>query len=104
MRKDQFERITKWQLETFPNATAQSKLIHLQEEVKELFEAIDLQMSDDMVRLEFADCFTLLFGAAKAYGLSYSDCVDCIELKSEINLNRKWGTPDENGVVKHIKE
>lgn len=53
--------------------------------------------------MEFADCFTLLFGAASSYGMSYNDILNCIEDKMIINKKRKWGKPDENGVVNHIK-
>lgn len=54
-------------------------------------------------RLEFADCFFLLFGAAAADGMSYDDVCAAIQEKFEINLKRQWGKPDANGVVKHIK-
>ncbi len=54
--------------------------------------------------MEFADCFILLFGSAASDGMTYDDIVDAINKKMEINLNRKWGKPDENGIVNHIKE
>jgi NTP pyrophosphatase (non-canonical NTP hydrolase) len=103
MTEQQFLEVTQWQRETFPNATSLSKLHHLNEEIKELFDAISLAHGYDATRLEFADCFLLLFGAAKAYGMSYDDIVKCIDDKMEICRKRKWGKPDENGVVKHIK-
>ena len=53
--------------------------------------------------MEFADCFILLFGAAAADGMSYTDICSCIEEKMKINYKREWGEPDENGVVNHIK-
>ena len=55
-------------------------------------------------RLEFADCFLLLFGAASSDGMSYEDCIACIDEKFEIVKKRKLGKPDANGVVNHIKE
>lgn len=101
MSEDQFLEITKWQKETFGKATPLSKLAHLQEEVIETIEAI--KTKDNKTNLEFADCFLLLFGAANAYGMSYDDICDAIEEKMKINKARKWGKPNENGVVNHIK-
>ena len=101
MTKEQFEKITKWQKETFPNATAMSKLHHLKEEIEEL--QSDLENKRFYRNLEFADCFLLLFGCAAADGFTYEAICDSIEQKMELNFKRKWGTPDENGVVKHLK-
>lgn len=110
MNRQQFFSVTEWQKETFPNATTLSKLHHLQQEVKELMEAVsneDHTIDHEAIRktkMEFADCFTLLFGAACAYGMSYDDICKAIFDKMEINKKRKWGKPDANGVVNHVKE
>lgn len=101
MREDQFKKIIQWQSETFGEATAMSRISHLAEELEEL--VADLKENKPSKRLEFADCFFLLFGAAASDGMNYEDICNAIEEKFEINKNRKWGTPDENGVVKHIK-
>ncbi len=114
MTQTQFEEITKWQKETFSKATPVSKLIHLagdksEGEVRELINAIndeDHLIDHEKMRatkMEFADCFFLLFGAASAYGMSYQNIVDAIDDKFQINKARKWGKPDANGVVNHIK-
>ncbi len=102
MRKEQFLEIVDWQRETFPVATALSKIHHLDQEVQEL--RIDLINNEKDRRLEFADCFLLLFGAASADGMTYEDIVSCIAEKFEICKQRKWGKPDENGIVNHIKD
>lgn len=102
MTKQQFEEITAWQKETFGQATAFSKIAHLDEGVRELKFALAINFEEK--RLEFADCFFLLFGAAAADGMSYDDIVNAIQEKFEINKARKWGNPDENGVVKHVKD
>ena len=102
MTKEQFIAITQWQKETFGQATPLSKLAHLAEEVTELRLAIDFDKSDK--KLEFADCFFLLFGAAAADGMSYEDVCAAIDEKFEINKKRKWGKPDANGVVNHIED
>ncbi len=102
MTKNQFNDIVKWQKETFGNATPLSKVAHLAEEVIELVD--DLNNNNPERHLEFADCFLLLFGAAASDGMSYEDICNAIDAKMAINKTRKWGKPDQNGVVKHIKE
>lgn len=108
MMVNQFIEICEWQKETFPDATTSSKLAHLAEELKEVNETyrawMDGTATEDDVRHEFADCFLLLFGAANAAGMSYMDICVAIAEKMEINRSRKWGTPDANGVVNHIKD
>src|SRR5580765_7878503 len=99
MTKSQFETVTQWQKQTFPVATSLSKIFHLEIEVQELKEA--LINNDHNRRLEFADCFLLLFGAAKADGFTYEDIISCIDEKMEVNKKRTWGNPNKNGVVNH---
>lgn len=102
MTEEQFIEITKWQKETFGEATSLSKLLHLEEEIKEVI--LDLHTGNKERNLEFADCFILLFGAAASDGMDYSDICNAVETKMAINRKRKWGKPDENGVVNHIKD
>ena len=101
MNERQFKEITRWQNETFGHATAISKIAHLQEEISELSGAIGLELHDR--RLEFADCFILLFGAASSDGMTYQQILEAIEEKMLINYRRKWGHVEENGVVHHLK-
>jgi hypothetical protein len=98
----QFEEITEWQSRTFGHATSLSKIAHLAEELSEL--VLDLHADNPDRRLEFADCFILLFGAAACDGMSYNDILSAIDEKMLINYKRKWGVPREDGVVNHIKE
>lgn len=97
-----YNEITAWQTKTFGQSTSLSKIAHLSEEIREL--ASDIANNNPDKRLEFADCFFLLFGAAASEGMSYEDIISAIEEKFEINKARKWGKPNENGVVNHIKE
>lgn len=101
MIKTQFESISKWQKETFGEATALSKVEHLHQEVIELHD--DLVAESEGIKMEFADCFILLFGAAASHGMSYEDICNCIDEKMKINKLRKWGKPDDNGVINHLK-
>lgn len=102
MTKEQFNRITAWQDITFGKATAMSKIAHLAEELQELVEAVSKQDPDR--RLEFADCFILLFGAAASDGMSYEQICEAIYDKMKINYKRNWGTPNKLGVINHIRE
>lgn len=101
MTKKQFTEIVQWQNETFPDATALSKVAHLKEEIEEL--SIDVKIDSVNKELEFADCLMLLFGAAASSGMSYEIICHAIDAKMEINRIRKWDKPDANGVVHHIK-
>jgi hypothetical protein len=100
MTEKQFNEISAWQKETFGQATPLSKIAHLSEELSEL--SYDLINNKPERRLEFADCFLLLFGCAAADGMTYKDICKAIQDKFEINKARKWGKPDKNGVVKHV--
>ena len=105
MTEEQFIEITNWQKETFGQATSMSKLAHLEKEIYELEEELKfIKQNKDNVESEFADCFILLFGAAASNGMNYEDICNCIESKMKINKQRKWGKPDENGVVNHVKQ
>ncbi|MEI6507266.1 MAG: dATP/dGTP pyrophosphohydrolase domain-containing protein [Bacteroidota bacterium] len=101
MTEQQFNEISAWQNQTFGQATPLSKIAHLSEELDELVSDIKTNAPDR--RLEFADCFFLLFGSAAADGMTYEDICNAIQEKFEINKARNWGKPDKNGVVKHIK-
>lgn len=100
MTRQQFKKITTWQRETFPEGTAHSCILHLASEIKELFGAV----TPEQLYEEFADCFLLLFGAADRAGMSYDDICKAINDKMKINRERKWGKPNGDGYVEHIKE
>ena len=102
MTKELFQAISEWQKLTFGQATAESKINHLREEINELQFDIHVKAPEQNIRMEFADCFFLLFGAAAAHGLTYEDICQAIADKFEINKKRIWGKPDKLGVVKHI--
>jgi len=100
MTKQQFNEITEWQKATFSKSTPLSKIAHLTDELAEL--SYDLVNKKAEQRLEFADCFFLLFGCAADAGMTYEDICSAIQEKFEINKKRKWGEPKENGVVNHL--
>jgi phosphoribosyl-ATP pyrophosphohydrolase len=88
--------IGSWSAVTFPNSDRGTILRHLREEVEELFAA-----QDDELPHEIADCIMLLLHLAHKNGISARDA---IREKFEICKLRKWGPPDEHGVVRHVKE
>lgn len=105
------DEIIEWQVKTFPTSDAVSKLHHLSREVPELIEAILEEDSDgptdEQVKnteMEYADNFLLLFGSAAIYGLDAKGIERVVREKLEINKKRKWGQPDAQGVVSHVKE
>lgn len=81
----------------FGKSNPVSKLHHLREEVDELIEDVNDTH-------EWADCVILLIDAAKKAGHDMDDLYSFVQEKMKINKNRKWGAPDENGVVRHVKE
>ncbi len=54
--------------------------------------------------IEYADCLLLLLDAISCEKLSVKVIVRAAYEKLEINKTRKWGTPDANGIIEHIKE
>jgi hypothetical protein len=106
--------VSDWQEKTFPNATSRSAYCHLIEEIVELGITLGLSFpeiagvvmkSKDAkagdVGKELADCQMLIFCVSSTEGKNlYEQTVE----KFEVCKTRIWGEPDENGVVKHIKE
>jgi hypothetical protein len=72
-------------------------LHHLAKEIQELIAKPDDSM-------EYADCLILLLDAYRMSGGNADSLVETCYEKMEINRKRKWGTPDENGVVEHIRD
>lgn len=90
--------IAKWSDATFGTGRPASRpLHHLAKEVQEVIAA-----PDDKV--EYADCLILLLDAYRMAGGSADELIDTAFKKLEINKWRGWGTPDENGVVEHIRD
>lgn len=109
MTKEMFEDITAWQREKFTKATPMSAANHLVEEVKELLTELNdgqtgyfSNEQKEKIKLEYADCFLLLFGSASLFGMTYDDICCAIAAKMEINKSRKWGEVNEQGYVKHV--
>lgn len=104
--KDLFNNVIAWQAATFGTGRpALPPVKHLQQEVRELADALESTPDDrPAILAEFADCFLLLFNACHNFGLSYDDVQVIVQRKLDINKTRKWATPDADGVINHIKE
>jgi len=79
---------------------------HLQKESKELTEAIENYFKTgryDNVMEELADVFILLLDVSCHIGSNVDALVTSAYNKLEINKSRKWGLPDKEGIVEHIK-
>lgn len=99
--------IRKWSDDAFGKENESLRIFyHLQKEVEELISAIKKSKGKTIstVLFEYADCLMLLLNAASAHGYTSNDLLLALRDKLELNKNRKWGKPDENGVVEHIRE
>lgn len=86
------EEVGSWANKTFGKSTPETVLKHLKREVAEL----ETSGEPD----EVADCVLLLLHYAHKRGISiFEECVK----KHEVNKQRKWGKPDADGVVEHVK-
>lgn len=94
------KRIDNWQRKTFPSSNELSKIKHLKKEIDELEEAIKEGHSKKEIAHEIADCVLLLFGIA---GLQGINLLKAVRNKLKINMKRKWGKPDKDGVYFHEK-
>ena len=99
------EQIAKWHEDTFPNATMESQLLKLEEEIGEYFSS-----EDDME--EYADVYIVVKVLQLRYKsligdimsellLNDDDVIRCINNKMDINTQRKWEFVD--GVYRHVE-
>lgn len=95
--------IREWSDATFGEGQRTIPILHhLIKEVPEAIQACDRDAETAIY--EFADCMMLLLDAANHHGISAEDLLISVRAKLEINKHRKWGKPDKNGVIEHIKE
>ncbi len=100
--KDRFQElqdvITQWADETFgKDRKPVSILHHLKKEIEELLERPDSLE-------EYADVGILWLNAADKAGYKVEILFAAMAMKMVENATRKWGTPDQNGVVEHLRE
>lgn len=92
--------ICAWQKQTFGHLrpdSLRSTLKHMRKEIDELLEdPCDLE--------EYADLLILLFGCLGDINRSFSDLLRAVMFKMEKNKKRKWGKPDKDGIIEHVRE
>jgi hypothetical protein len=90
--------IANWSDTTFgTDRSADIPLCHLAKEIEEL-------IASPNDSFEYADCLILLLDAYRMTGGTADELIETCYQKLEINRKRKWGVPDKNGVVEHIRE
>jgi len=104
-------QIKKWSDDSFgSHRTGKPIAHHLKKEIDEVIEAIENYHQDPTdktktrVLFEIADCMMLLLDVASHENITFNLLMDAVAEKLEINKKRKWGEPDDNGVVEHIPE
>ncbi len=89
-----FLKFVNWADYKFPQRTNHSILTHMRRELDEL----EKNPNDPE---EWADVALLLFHGLHERGFDMYDLETAMEFKFIKNKHRKWGTPDEHGVVEH---
>ena len=106
--QDLMNDISNWSDKVFGEYQRNPGIVyHLKKEVDELIEIFEngvvTQDEIDKLKMEFADCMMLLVDSASHSFFTANDLFSAIREKLEINKKRKWGKPDENGVIEHIE-
>jgi NTP pyrophosphatase (non-canonical NTP hydrolase) len=98
------DEIREWSDATFGERQRTIPILHhLIKEVPEAIEACKNPKNDNGV-YELADCFMLLLDACNHYDVDAAMLITYTYNKLSVNRKRKWGMPDENGVIEHIQE
>lgn len=106
-----------WADKTFGEGKPIPTAKHLIKEAKELVEALEnfercqsleeewnYASTNMKICDEFADCFLLILDCARRYGVNTELLIKLSVAKLAICKTRKWGEPDQDGVVEHIKD
>jgi NTP pyrophosphatase (non-canonical NTP hydrolase) len=111
--------LSEWSDSTFGDGQRNPAIVyHLKKEVEELIEAFhefnllivdnfshdEFMNNQNKIKMEFADCFILLLDSAHHFNITAEQLINLSREKLGVNKARKWGKPDINGVVEHIKD
>ena len=95
-------KIGKWQNKTLGDSNKRpvAILAHLKREVIELEKILvyTLKANKKEIGRELADCAILLVGLAEAFNI---DLETAVNEKTQVNRERKWKKPDQQGVIEH---
>lgn len=95
----------KWASRTFPEATSQSSLEKLKEEIKEVEELLNsprLKYRQQDLAEEYADCLMCILDSAGRIGIQVEEVIIAFEIKTEINKGRTWIKNPDN-TYSHVK-
>jgi NTP pyrophosphatase (non-canonical NTP hydrolase) len=103
-----FQTWMNWTEINFPKSGPKSSLIHLQEEIKEVLEAMDSDVptftsEEGITLMEYADCMICLITAAGKSGFTIEELFKAIKNKMEMNYKREW-VLNANGTYSHVKK
>ena len=117
--QDLMNEISEWSNATFGEGQRNPAIVHhLNKEVPELIDAIEKYQKGNTIKMpykeankllkdvwgEYADCMMLLLDSAQHFGLTADRLLCITKQKLKINKKRRWGSPDENGVVEHVRQ
>jgi phosphoribosyl-ATP pyrophosphohydrolase len=91
-----------WTAKTFPEATPQSSIEKLEEEIKELKIEICLGKGSALTE-EYVDCVMCLFDSMARKGVSVDDFVQAFSDKLQKNIARVW-IKNANNTYSHVKQ
>lgn len=93
-----------WSKEVFTDATPQSSLNKLEEEIKEVREGLSNDDRRDKLTEEYADCLMCLFDSAGRIEtpITPEEIIRAFEVKLIKNKSRKWKKNDDN-TYSHVK-
>ncbi len=122
-RRDELQNlmvdIASWSDATFGEGQRNPAILHhLKKEVQECIDAVEKFQKGTSIESpycesekrcreafdEYADCFMLLLDSAYHFGINALSLILFTRDKLEVNKRRKWGKPDCNGVVEHLRE
>ena len=87
-----------WAVQTFgPGVRFRQHVEHIRRELYEL----SGEVTDDRVAEEMADVLSLLLAMAHRRGI---DLEAALASKFAVNRKRKWGEPNADGVIEHVRE
>lgn len=99
--------VTAWADETFGDSTPKAKITHLWEELEEAFAEAGDEADSHNLRTELADCGLITMHLASSLDVVLPEpssvFADMMRWKFTACKLRKWGRPDANGVVRHVK-
>ena len=98
------DNIKEWSDATFGEMQRTPGMVaHLKKEVDELAKEVAQNDNELGIQIELADCLMLLLDVASHSGIDAESLLFEVEHKLGINKIRKWGEPNTNGSIEHIK-